>query len=364
MGAEPEQIQHGRLQRTGRPAGGQLDDQVVRPLPPAGARQQLGGERRIARGQPALVEESAEDEVRVRAVAVHRPQCVVREPPSPIRLPCPHRRDPPIRWISDLVRSVGSPDVGSPDVGSCCRCCDSGVRIHHSGSRASRAIQDRQDGHPPKRSSAVQEMPRAQSAAAIGFLPCGLTSPSTSDPSAVPDPECPLGHLDRAGRQVVAARREGGVDLEPLATEGRPGPGRRRTAADQPVDLVAGPGPVDGRVIDGDLGCDGDPVLRLRDRLEPARLDPVQGVDQQLGATDRQPAEQVARRVGRCDPLGVHREHRARVELLDDPERRRARVGVAGQHRVLHRRRAAPPRQHREVQVHPASGRDVERDLR
>ena len=60
----------------------------------------------------------------------------------------------------------------------------------------------------------------------------------------------------------------------------------------------------------------------------------------------------------------ISAERRAGVQRRHDAERRRAGDLVAGPQRVLHRGRAPPGRQQREVQVHPAVRRDVERALR
>ena len=64
------------------------------------------------------------------------------------------------------------------------------------------------------------------------------------------------------------------------------------------------------------------------------------------------------------DRLGDHAVRRPGVELEHEPERRRAGLGVAGQHGVLHRGGPAPARQHGEVQVHEAVPRDVQHPLR
>ena len=65
-----------------------------------------------------------------------------------------------------------------------------------------------------------------------------------------------------------------------------------------------------------------------------------------------------------ADRLGDHPVRGPGVHLEHEPEGRRPGLGVAGQHGVLHRGRAAPARQDREVQVHEAVPRDVEHPLR
>ncbi len=64
------------------------------------------------------------------------------------------------------------------------------------------------------------------------------------------------------------------------------------------------------------------------------------------------------------DGLRHHAVRRTGVELAHETERGRSGHLVARPDRVLHGRRAAPRREHREVQVHPAVGRDVQRRLR
>ena len=58
--------------------------------------------------------------------------------------------------------------------------------------------------------------------------------------------------------------------------------------------------------------------------------------------------------------LGEQAVRRSGVQLLDEPERRRAGDLVAGHQRALDGRGAPPGREHREVQVDPAVRRDVE----
>jgi hypothetical protein len=81
-------------------------------------------------------------------------------------------------------------------------------------------------------------------------------------------------------------------------------------------------------------------------------------------APARPAVEQVAAGVGGPDPLGEHAEHRPGVQPLLEPEGAGAGDLVAVQQRVLHRGRAAPGRQQREVQVHPAVHRQVEQGWR
>ena len=107
-----------------------------------------------------------------------------------------------------------------------------------------------------------------------------------------------------------------------------------------------------------------DPLGRLRLGDEAAVGDPVEGGDQQPGAADGQPAQQVAGGVPRADRLGHRAEDRPGVQPGLEAERRGAGDLVAGHDRVLHGRRPAPGRQQREVQVDPAVPGQVERGLR
>ena len=83
------------------------------------------------------------------------------------------------------------------------------------------------------------------------------------------------------------------------------------------------------------------------------------------------PAPPSARRCSRSPAVspgrmvcGHQAVRRTGVELLDDPERGRPAHLVAGPDGVLHRGGTTPGGQHREVQVHPAVHRDVQRRLR
>ena len=107
------------------------------------------------------------------------------------------------------------------------------------------------------------------------------------------------------------------------------------------------------------------PVGRLGRGDQRAVLDAVHGRDEQPGPglpasrSSRSPAVSPGR-IG----LGDDAEHRPGVQAGLDAERGRAGDLVAVQDGVLHRRRAAPGRQQREVQVDPAVRRHVERGRR
>ena len=82
--------------------------------------------------------------------------------------------------------------------------------------------------------------------------------------------------------------------------------------------------------------------------------DAVQGRLQQRRTRYRQPFKQFPGGVGRADGFGHHAVDRSGVEFAFDPEGRGPRDRVARGDRRLYRRRAAPRRQQREMQVHPA----------
>ena len=85
---------------------------------------------------------------------------------------------------------------------------------------------------------------------------------------------------------------------------------------------------------------------------------------QQRGTRNRQPVKQIARGVGRPDRLGDDAVDRPGVQRGFDLERRRAGHRVARRDRRLHRRRAPPRGQQREVQVDPAVRRAPRADRR
>ena len=96
-------------------------------------------------------------------------------------------------------------------------------------------------------------------------------------------------------------------------------------------------------------------------RKERPVLDAVQGRDQQPGAGHRQPVEEISTGVGWAHRFGDNAVDRPRIQLFLDLERGCTGEIVAGQDGVLHRRRAAPRRQQREVQVDPTVLGHVER---
>ncbi len=236
-----------------------------------------------------------------------------------------------------------------------------GAPLHGSRAVAAADVALSVLGHQPSFSPGSGRAPRAQSAAAIAFLPCARTSPSTTACEAGADADAVLVDAELAGRErgVVGQHRHR-RELEPLAAERRPRARRRRAGADLAVDAHRRCGAVDLGVVDGDLGGERHAVGRLRRPDEQAGLEPVHRRHQQPRAGHGEPAEQVAARVRGRDGLGDDAEDRAGVEPLLEQEGGGAGDVVAVPHRVLHGCRAAPGGQQREVQVDPAEARDVE----
>ena len=170
----------------------------------------------------------------------------------------------------------------------------------------------------------------------------------------------------RARRSCPAARS---VPLAP-STSGRGGQDARRRrggsdqrpglqAAHHVVDRAAGCGPVDRTFGLRDLRWRRwratRPAASRRRGPPPA----PRRVEQQLRAELARASRSISTLVssGPNRPRG-HGEHRPRIQLLDDPHDRDAGLGVAGDDRAVHRRRAALARQHRGVHVDHAEPRD------
>ena len=74
-------------------------------------------------------------------------------------------------------------------------------------------------------------------------------------------------------------------------------------------------------------------------------------LEEEAGAAARRGRARPRRWFRRPDRAAANREHRARVELLDDAHDRDAGLAVAGDDGPVHRRRTAPARQERAVHV-------------
>ena len=145
-----------------------------------------------------------------------------------------------------------------------------------------------------------------------------------------------------------------GPSFDPQIADHGPCARVRSDRADPPLDDMGGQVPAHPGVVDGDLRCDGDAVGRLRHRRQRPVGDAVQRRLQQRGTRNRQPVKQIPRGVGRPDRLGDHAVDRPGVQGGFDLERGGAGDRVACRDRRLHRRRAAPRGQQREMQVDPA----------
>ena len=196
-------------------------------------------------------------------------------------------------------------------------------------------------------------MPRAQSAAGIGFLPCAWTWPSSSARVAVPTwtdflviSSAPGGRLLAAIRALLILNRS------PRKVVQAPGAGALPRISRS--SSSAGRCPVDHGVLDVDLRR----IARSRRPAAAAVRRPASIASRvstsKRGTTEREPLQQVAGRVVGPDGLGHRRVRRAGVELQHDPEGGRPGDLIAGQDRVLHRGGPAPGREQREVQVDPA----------
>ena len=158
-------------------------------------------------------------------------------------------------------------------------------------------------------------------------------------------------HPGRAGRAVAARHADPHrPELEPLAAERRPRPGRRGAAAHVPVDDVGRQRPAHPRLLGAQLGREADALGRLRHRVQRAVGQGVHRRDEQTGAGVGQPVEQGARGVVGAHRLGERAEHRPGVEPLLEHEGRGAGDVVAG-----HDARAAPGRR----RARPAAARSA-----
>ncbi len=242
MRAESQQVHDGGLKLLERPAGRGSDDRVVASLPATGPCQQLGGERCVATGQPTLPKQRGHREVGIGPVAVHGPQRVKGRPSGPIRT---------------------TPSLTARGVGT----------AHSSSIRRA-----------PSFGSASKATPRAQSAAAIGFLPWACTSPSSR--ARVPVPTCTDRFvISSAPGEKTRLGKPRRVDLEPITVEGGPGPRCRITAANQPIDDLGRLAPIDLSILHGDLGrvAHLSISLRLWGRGKRAVLDPVDECQRAVG---------------------------------------------------------------------------------
>ena len=219
---------------------------------------------------------------------------------------------------------------------------------------------DRLEGHGTrggrhtKVSPAVGRAPRAHSVAVMCRRPAGATSSSPIAPDPATDHDRVL--RDRydgarwAGDILEHGRSE---DLEPRAAPGRRRPGLRRERPDPTDKIKRRLAPSEAPLPRPELERHRRFTL-LRLGCSPALCQIGQGRREQLGAELGEALPKRSRILVRPDPdLGL-REHRPRVQPLVDLHDRDSRDRVSGQDRVLHGRRAAPPWQERQMDVHRA----------
>ena len=323
---------------------------------PTGAQRavgQFGGERRVPPVQAGVAQDAGQRQVRVRVVAVHRGDRLVGRPAR--RVDRSGRRAGSRRGSRSPLRPVRAHRAGrvARRLG---RRAVIGVRRWLGHRLAERVVAGRAARPGPSRG------------ARIGFLPAARTSPSTTGIGRGADQHPASLDHDLAGRQRGArpVPRRTGPELDPLAPQGastRPAPGvharmRRSTANAGSVQRTSASSTgIFGASETPSAGC-GTAVS------DPASI-ASSTAHQQLRALDRtsRPSRSPAVSVG-PDVLDHGAEHRAGVQARLELEHRRAGHLVAVQHRVLHRRRATPRRQQREVQVDPAVPRDGERGRR
>ncbi len=157
-------------------------------------------------------------------------------------------------------------------------------------------------------------------------------------------------------------RQTVGVDVhrsqfDPQVVDQGPRPRVGRDGADPSLDHFGRKVPTHPSLLYGDLRRDTDPVSRLWDRYQCPVGDAVQRGRQQCRTRNRQPVKQIPGGVDRPDRLGDHSVDRSGVQTGLDLERRGPGDGVPRRDRGLHRCRAAPGGQQREVQVDPAARR-------
>ena len=205
----------------------------------------------------------------------------------------------------------------------------------------------------------ARRRPATQAAAFIRRPPAGCSSStrSTPWPQATTIPLASAASTaPGAAAPAVPGLRQRLPDLHLLAGERRrrrPAPGSnartwRSSAA------ASSPSRSPRRALD--LGGVGRALVRLRrDRQRPScALQPGEDRDDRVGARRGQPVVQRRAGVARVDRHADDREHRAGVEAGVHLHDRDAGLGIAREQRALDRRRTAPARQQRRVDVDAA----------
>ena len=301
---EPQDVERGRVDRADLAVRRLGDDRVVPAAQPQRAVGELGGERRVPAGDPALAQQRRQHQVGVRVGAVDGAQDVERGGPRRVAPPAALRRrgGRPLRPALRPAR-------------------------HRAGGRSGRRRSSAGlMPQPPSTVSDPRRAPRAQSAAAIARLPCGLTSVSAHGVPAGPDEHLLLAGQQLPRRQVGDvgdgnARAPGRAGSRPAASSTRPARGCSRGPAGRPRAPGATSAPARPRPRSSARGSHRPWTA---DGAEDAVLE---GVERRTSS----PAPATASRPSRSpavsrgpDRLGEEPEHRARVQARLEPERRGA----------------------------------------
>ena len=137
----------------------------------------------------------------------------------------------------------------------------------------------------------------------------------------------------------------------------RPRPQRAHAARDGRGVLA----PIDPRLGLVELGGVGDAQRGLCARRQRPRFEAVQGLEQRGGTERREPRVQRGRILVGTDRDTALEQHRSGVEARVHLHDGDAGLGVTGEQRALDRRRTAPARQQRRVDVEAAGPRQRER---
>jgi hypothetical protein len=157
-----------------------------------------------------------------------------------------------------------------------------------------------------------------------------------------------LQHLPRGAGRFAS---HGAPDLERLAAQARRCAGRRAQCTHHICDFTSRAPPVDRLIALLDLASVGHARLRLRDRLQPAGRDLRQRLHDHAGTERRELVMQGAGIVVRGDSDARLHEHWPGIESGLHPHQRHARFPIARHQRALDRRRTAPARQQRRVDI-------------
>ena len=279
---------------------------------PAGGRRRRPGPRRAAR----------------RRAACRTPSSVANAASRPVR---PRSRSSAGQHqvgvgvpLGDGAQQVVRGPAGGVGVRPRCRRPGPGRRSARRAGR--RAATSPLGPRRPPSAAAATRAPRAQSAAGIGRLPGGCTSPSPTGVGRRCRParrRCSTAQLARAPAPAASGDRRHRAELQPLAartSSRRPGAGVQARTSRSTAKRRRAPSRTRASST-VTLRRERDPVGRLRHGRERAVRDPVHGRDEQAGAGHRRAAPAGRRR---CRGAGSSRsdaEHRAGVQPLLEQER-------------------------------------------